>query len=105
VNVTFARYSPVRSGSDAAITCLNATANVSLLTGASQRVRSGRTTSGRASENGPLESVAGDTLSVASPAVEVTVAVVEPVRSCATPGTNAPSETGAPRLSDSVAGT
>ena len=43
--------------------------------------------------------------SVASPAVEMTLAVVEAVYSRATPGVNAPNVAGAPIVSDSVAGT
>src|SRR5690242_5067474 len=43
--------------------------------------------------------------SVASPAVEITVAVVEAVYSLATPGVNGPKFAGAPIVSASVAGT
>ena len=46
-----------------------------------------------------------ETVSVASPAVETTLAVVEAVYSRATPGVNAPKDAGAPSVSASVAGT
>ena len=49
-----------------------------------------RDATGCASRNAPLVSVAGDALRVASPAVEVTVAVVDAVYSSSTPGVNAP---------------
>ena len=45
------------------------------------------------------------TVSVASPAVEITFAVVVAVYSFATPGVNAPNVAGAPSVSASVAGT
>ena len=45
------------------------------------------------------------TVSVASPAVEMTFAVVDAVYSFATPGVNAPKLAGAPIVSASVAGT
>ena len=45
------------------------------------------------------------TVSVASPALEITLAVVVAVYSRATPGVNAPKLAGAPDVSDSVAGT
>ena len=48
---------------------------------------------------------ASATVSVASPAVEMTLAVVEAVYSFATPGVNAPNVAGAPIVSDSVAAT
>src|SRR5215207_936445 len=85
--------------------CLNAIANVSLLAGPLQLVFSGVMVTGWASRNAPLASVVGDALSAASPAVEVTVAVLEAVYSCATPGVNEPNEAGAPSVSDNVAGT
>ena len=58
----------------------------------------------------PLTSLPGlapvsATDSVASPAVEITFAVVEAVYVFATPGTNAPNDAGAPIVSASVAGT
>ena len=67
--------------------------------------------SGAASVKVPLTSlpvlvVAGSaTLSVASPALEITFAEVDAVYSRATPGVNAPNDAGAPRESESVAGT
>ena len=45
------------------------------------------------------------TVSVASPAVEITLAVVDALYSRATPGVNAPKVAGAPSASDRVAGT
>ena len=63
------------------------------------------TATGCASRNAPLASVAGDALSAASPAVDVTVAVVDAVYSFATPGVNGPNDAGPPSVSDSVAGT
>jgi hypothetical protein len=61
---------------------------------------------GSASENAPLVRRPGSlTDSVASPALEITLAVVEAVYSRATPGVKAPNEAGAPSVSDSVAGT
>ena len=44
------------------------------------------------------------TVSVASPAVQMTLAVVEAVYSRATPGVNAPNVAGVPSVSASVAG-
>src|SRR5215207_4946120 len=85
--------------------CLNAIANVSLLAGPLQLVFSGVMVTGWASRNAPLASVVGDAVSAASPAVEVTVAVLEAVYSCATPGVNEPNDAGAPSVSDNVAGT
>src|SRR4051795_8657994 len=63
------------------------------------------------SENAPLTRWPGAfvlgsaTVSVASPAVLTTVAVVEALYSLATPGVKAPNCTGGPSVSDSVAGT
>src|SRR4051812_46289866 len=64
------------------------------------------TRSGSGSENAPLVRWPGsETLSVASPAVEVTVAVVEAVYSLSAPGVNGPKLAGEPYVSESVAGT
>src|SRR3954447_20314222 len=64
------------------------------------------TRNGCASANAPLVSCPGsETLSVASPAVLITFAVVVAVYSRATPGTKAPKLAGAPSVSESVAGT
>src|SRR3954452_21606742 len=64
------------------------------------------TRSGSGSENAPLTKWLGsDTESAASPAVEMTLAGVDAVYSCATPGVNAPNEAAGPSVSDSVAGT
>ena len=85
--------------------CLNAIANVSLLTGPLQLVFAGVMTTGCASRRAPLLSVASDALRAASPAVDVTVAVVDAVYSFATPGVNGPNDAGAPSVSARVAGT
>src|SRR5689334_4118171 len=64
------------------------------------------TRSGSASANAPLVMWPGSLEdSVASPAVEMIAAVVEAVYSLARPGVNAPKLAGAPRTSESVAGT
>src|SRR3712207_2832446 len=65
------------------------------------------TCSGSASVNAPLVRCAGlgATVSDASPAVEMTLAVVLASYVLSTPGVNGPNEAGAPRDSDSVAGT
>ena len=60
---------------------MNAIANVSLLTGPVHAVFAGVIATGCASLNAPLASVTVDALSAASPAVEVTVAVVDAVYS------------------------
>src|SRR3954447_11650601 len=58
------------------------------------------------SENAPLVRWPGsETPRAASPAVEITLAVVAAVYSRSTPGVNAPNDAGAPRVSESVAGT
>src|ERR1044072_4823382 len=65
-----------------------------------------RTCSGSGSENEPLVRWPGSlTLSVASPAVEMTLAFVVAVYSRSTPGVKAPNDAGAPSVSASVAGT
>src|SRR5690242_21173016 len=62
--------------------------------------------SGSASVNAPLASLPGSLcVSVASPAVEVTVASAVDVYSRSVPGTNDPSDGIVPIDSDSVAGT
>src|SRR5919112_4057723 len=67
--------------------------------------------SGAASANVPLTrwpravSLRSATLSSASPAVEMTLAVVDAVYSRASPGVNGPNETGPPSVSERVAGT
>src|SRR5262245_4077452 len=76
VNVSVVEYAPVRSGSFAAIGCLKPIANSSLETGPVQLDFSGVTSSGEASENAPLVRWPGETDSAASPAVDVTVALV-----------------------------
>src|SRR5689334_13342857 len=85
--------------------CENAIANASLETGPVQTVFAGVTPSGPASENAPLASFAGEADSAASPAVEVTFAVVDAVYVLATPGVNAPNDADPPSDSESVAGT
>ena len=52
-----------------------------------------------------MDELGSATLSSASPAVEITVAVVDASYVLATPGVNAPNVAGAPSVSDSVAGT
>src|SRR3954453_11610639 len=70
-----------------------------------------RPPSGLGSENEPLTRwpvavlLGSATVSVASPAVETTSAVVVAVESLSAPGVNAPKEAGAPRVSARVAGT
>ena len=77
VNVSVLLYVPVRSGSLALISCLKPTSTTSLETGAVQLVLLNETWSGSASENAPLVRWPGSlTLSVASPAVLTTFAVV-----------------------------
>src|SRR4051794_4277447 len=64
------------------------------------------TRSGSDRANDPLLRQHGSlTLSVASPAVEITFALVVAVYSWSVPGVNAPNDAGLPSISDSVAGT
>src|SRR3954468_11675548 len=75
-------------------------------TGAPQVFGSPVTSSGCGRLNAPLTRCAGpDTESVASPAVDTTSAVVVDSYTRSTPGVNAPSDTGPPSVSESVAGT
>src|SRR3954462_11160052 len=84
----------------------NVIATWSLETGAVHAVFDSSTRSGSGSENGPLARWPGsETPSAASPAVEMTVAVVAAVYSASRPGANAPKLAGAPSESESVAGT
>src|SRR4051794_23693959 len=84
----------------------NEIATFAFETGPVQDAGAKLTCSGLASENEPLVRWPGsETLSVASPAVEVTVALVEAVYSLSAPGVNGPKLAGAPSVSDSVAGT
>ena len=69
----------MRSASVRPMLCLNAIANVSLVAGPVQLVFAGVIVTGCASLNAPLASVVADAVSAASPAVEVTVAVLEAV--------------------------
>src|SRR5689334_15590160 len=86
--------------------CVNLTSTVSLETGAVHVDFDSATCSGCASENAPLVMRPGsETLSVASPAVEITLAVVDASYVRATPGTNGANDAGAPSVSASVAGT
>ena len=106
VNVSVLLYVPVRSGSLALIDCLNAIATASLEVGPAHADLPSSTRSGSGSVNAPLVRWPGSlTDSVASPAVEVTVADVDAVYSFATPGVNGPNEAGAPSDNESVAGT
>src|SRR4051812_50158646 len=84
--------------------CRNTIENASLLTGPLQLVFSGVTTTGRASRNAPLASVACDTLNAASPAVDVTGAVVDAGYSFSTPGVNGPNDAGGPTVRASGGG-
>src|SRR4051812_22675557 len=85
VNVSVLPYAPVRSGSLAAIDCLNVIGTDSLEVGAAQVLIVPRPCSGVARAKEPLTSrpvateLGSATLSVASPAVEITVAVVPAV--------------------------
>src|SRR3954471_1343998 len=91
--------------------CENVTVTTSLDTGAAHVFPTPSPPSGDASENAPLTSRPGAvglgsaTVSVASPAVEMTVAVVDAVYVFATPGVNAPNAGALPSTSESVAGT
>src|SRR5690349_9342931 len=86
--------------------CENPMVTGSLDTGAVHDAFDSVTCSGSGSVNAPLARWPGsETLSVASPAVEVTVAVVEAVYTWSTPGVNGPKLAGPPSVSDSVAGT
>src|SRR3954452_3381326 len=86
--------------------CENRIAKASLDTGPFHVRGRSSTCSGSGSENAPLVRWPGsETLSVASPAVDVTVAVVPAVYSLSTPGVNAPKLAGAPRVSESLGGT
>src|ERR1700742_3215500 len=78
----------------------------SLETGALQLDFENVTCSGSASENAPLVRWPGsDTVSAASPAVEMTSAALDAVYVLSTPGVNAPKLTGPPSVSESAAGT
>src|SRR3954469_72707 len=102
---------PVRSGSSAAIDCLNVIGTDSPAVGAVHVLMTPRPCSGEARANAPLTSrpvlvaLGSATDSFASPALEVTVAVVPAVYSSATPGAKAPNWTGVPIVSASVGGT
>ena len=78
VNVSVFEYAPVRSASVASMCCLNAIVTGSLDTGAVHVALENETSSGDGSENAPLTRWPGsDTVSAASPAVEITFAVVD----------------------------
>ena len=80
MNVSVLLYVPVRSGSVAPMCCLKEIVTGSLATGASQVVFEKATSSGDGSANVPFIRCPGsETLSVASPALEITLAVVEAV--------------------------
>src|SRR4051794_19883739 len=88
------------------MSCLKPIATASLDVGPVQADFEKRTCSGDGSENAPLVRCPGsDTVSAASPAVEITVAVVDAEYVRARPGRNVPNVGDAPRLSASVAGT
>src|SRR4051795_12072536 len=85
---------------------LNPIVTGSLDTGADQVLLENATSSGSCSVNAPLLRWPGsETLSAASPAVEMTFAVVCAVYVFSTPGVNGPNDAGLPSVSDSVAGT
>ncbi len=106
VKVTLLPYVPVRSGSLEPIDCLKATSTTSPETGPDQAAFDSSTRSGCARLKAPLTRWPGSlVVRVASPAVEMTVAVVAAVYSYATPGVKAPNVAGAPSVSDRVAGT
>src|SRR3954468_15926770 len=78
----------------------------SLDTGAVHALLENSTRSASGNENDPFVRWPGsETLSAASPAVEITFAGVVAVYSFATPGVKAPNVAGAPSDSESVAGT
>ena len=111
VNVRVLLYEPVRRASLAPIACLNVTGTFSLDVGPVQVLTTPRPCSGCGIANAPLTSLpvldelGSATVSVASPAVDVTVASVMAEYSLATPGMNGAKEAGAPSVSVSVAGT
>ena len=78
VNVSVFEYEPVRSGSVRLMSCLNVMSTLSLETGAVHADFENETRSGSARENAPLVRYAGDGVTdrAASPAVEMTFAVV-----------------------------
>src|SRR4051794_25312028 len=84
----------------------NVTVDTALDTGPVQVAGARSTRSGSGRVNAPFVRRPGsETVSAASPAVEITVAVVLAVYSRSTPGVKAPKDAGAPIVSDSVAGT
>src|SRR3954447_1673208 len=91
--------------------CLKTIGTASLEVGADHVRTAPSPCSGCASKKAPFTRwpvATGDgsfTDSVASPAVEVTVEVIDASYSFAAPGVNAPRDAGAPSVSDSVAGT
>ncbi len=103
--MSVALWLPVRSASFAPIAWVKRIANASLETGPVQADLSGATATGCASVYVPSASRADETDSAASPAVEVTEALVDAVQAFATPAVNAPNEAGGPSVSESVAGT
>src|SRR3954465_4062076 len=85
---------------------LNPTPTGAVDTGADQGLFEKVTCSGSDSVNAPLVSRPGSlTLRVASPAVEITVALVWAGEGAALPRPNAANVGGVPRVSESVAGT
>src|SRR5690349_15226635 len=85
---------------------LKVTSTVSLETGPVQADFENATRSGSARENAPLVMCPGsDTVNDASPAVEMTFALVRAVYSRSTPGTKGGNAAGPPTVSASVAGT
>src|SRR4051794_26333652 len=85
---------------------LNVIVTGSLDTGPAHLAFDNETRSGSGNEYAPLARCPGsETLNAASPALEMTFAVVEATYSRSTPGTKAPNDGAAPSDSDKVAGT
>ena len=80
MNVSVLEYVPVRSASPAPMCCLKLIVTDSLDVGADQVDFENETSSGDGSENAPFVRLPGvEDVSVASPAVEMTLAVVDAV--------------------------
>ena len=96
----------MRSASFAAIACRKVIAAAAFETGRVHEAGLSSTRSGCRQRERAVHQVAGvgRTVSAASPAVEITFAVVVAVYSRATPGVNAPNDAAGPSVSASVAG-
>src|SRR3954452_16813146 len=105
-NVSVFEYAPVRSGAVAPMCWRNVIAETALDTGSNHVPGAMSTCSASGSEKAPLVRRPGsDTVSAASPALEITLAVVDAVYVRSVPATNVPKEGVAPSVSESVAGT